>query len=59
MPTYEFKCEKCNKKYSLMLSISEYGFQISVGSALVYVNVRWLVSMRKESAEKGDFVLFC
>jgi putative FmdB family regulatory protein len=24
MPTYEFKCEKCNKKFSLILSISEY-----------------------------------
>jgi len=24
MPTYEFKCDKCNKKFSLVLSISEY-----------------------------------
>jgi putative FmdB family regulatory protein len=24
MPTYDFKCEKCNKKFSLILSISEY-----------------------------------
>ncbi|MEO8232431.1 MAG: FmdB family zinc ribbon protein [Ignavibacteriota bacterium] len=24
MPTYDFKCKKCNKKFSLSLSISEY-----------------------------------
>ncbi len=24
MPTYEFKCEKCNKPFTLMLPISEY-----------------------------------
>ena len=24
MPTYDFKCEKCNKAFSLILSISEY-----------------------------------
>lgn len=24
MPTYEFLCEKCNKSFSLILSISEY-----------------------------------
>ena len=24
MPTYEFKCNKCKKKFSLQLSISEY-----------------------------------
>lgn len=24
MPVYEFKCEKCNKNFSLMMSISEY-----------------------------------
>lgn len=24
MPTYEFICEKCNKPFSLILSISEY-----------------------------------
>jgi putative FmdB family regulatory protein len=24
MPTYEFLCEKCNKAFSLILSISEY-----------------------------------
>ena len=24
MPTYEFKCEKCNKKFSLMMGITEY-----------------------------------
>lgn len=24
MPTYDFKCEKCKKKFSLTMSISEY-----------------------------------
>jgi putative FmdB family regulatory protein len=24
MPTYDFKCEKCQKKFSLSMSISEY-----------------------------------
>jgi len=24
MPTYDFKCEKCKKKFSLQLTISEY-----------------------------------
>ena len=24
MPTYDFRCEKCNKKFSLQLSITEY-----------------------------------
>ncbi|MBW1919278.1 MAG: zinc ribbon domain-containing protein [Deltaproteobacteria bacterium] len=24
MPVYEFRCEKCNKKFSLNMSISEY-----------------------------------
>jgi putative FmdB family regulatory protein len=24
MPTYEFSCEKCNKKFTLILSVSEY-----------------------------------
>jgi putative FmdB family regulatory protein len=24
MPTYEFKCEKCKKRFSLMMKISEY-----------------------------------
>jgi len=24
MPNYDFKCEKCNKKFSLMIPISEY-----------------------------------
>lgn len=24
MPTYEFKCEKCNKKFSQIMSIAEY-----------------------------------
>ncbi len=24
MPTYDFKCEKCNKKFTRTLSISEY-----------------------------------
>lgn len=24
MPTYDFKCEKCNKKFTLIQSISEY-----------------------------------
>jgi putative FmdB family regulatory protein len=24
MPTYDFKCEKCGKKFTLQLSISEY-----------------------------------
>jgi putative FmdB family regulatory protein len=24
MPTYEFSCEKCNKPFTLILSISEY-----------------------------------
>ncbi len=24
MPTYDFKCEKCNKKFSETLSVSEY-----------------------------------
>lgn len=24
MPTYDFKCDKCNKKFTLNLSISEY-----------------------------------
>jgi putative FmdB family regulatory protein len=23
MPNYEFKCQKCNKKYSLFLSVQE------------------------------------
>jgi putative FmdB family regulatory protein len=25
MPTYEFKCEKCSKKFTLIMPISEYG----------------------------------
>lgn len=25
MPTYEFRCAKCNKKFSLIMSISEHG----------------------------------
>lgn len=24
MPTYDFKCEKCSKKFSLLIPISEY-----------------------------------
>ena len=24
MPTYEFKCDKCNKRFTLILGISEY-----------------------------------
>jgi len=24
MPTYDFRCEKCNKKFTVQLSISEY-----------------------------------
>jgi putative FmdB family regulatory protein len=24
MPTYDFKCEKCKKKFSLTMTISEY-----------------------------------
>lgn len=24
MPTYEFRCEKCNRKFTLILSIGEY-----------------------------------
>ncbi len=24
MPTYDFRCEKCNKDFSLTMSISEY-----------------------------------
>ncbi len=24
MPAYDFKCEKCNKKFTLVMSISEY-----------------------------------
>lgn len=24
MPTYEFRCEKCNKRFSLTMKISEY-----------------------------------
>jgi putative FmdB family regulatory protein len=24
MPTYDFKCEKCSKKFSLLISVSEY-----------------------------------
>ena len=24
MPTYEYACKKCNKKFSVMLSISEH-----------------------------------
>jgi len=24
MPTYDFRCEKCKKKFSLMMTISEY-----------------------------------
>lgn len=24
MPTYEYECKECNKKFSLMLSISEH-----------------------------------
>jgi putative FmdB family regulatory protein len=27
MPTYEFKCEKCNKKFDLSMTLSEYGKQ--------------------------------
>ena len=25
MPTYEFRCGKCNKVFSLQMTISEYG----------------------------------
>ena len=25
MPTYEFKCEKCKKFFSVEMSVSEYG----------------------------------
>ena len=25
MPTYEFKCKKCEKTFSLQMTISEYG----------------------------------
>lgn len=25
MPTYEFRCSKCNKKFSLVMSMAEYG----------------------------------
>ncbi len=24
MPTYEFRCEKCKKRFELMMTISEY-----------------------------------
>ncbi len=24
MPTYEFRCNKCNKKFSLVMSMAEY-----------------------------------
>lgn len=24
MPTYDFKCEKCSKKFSLFIPVSEY-----------------------------------
>jgi putative FmdB family regulatory protein len=24
MPTYDFKCEKCSKKFSLLISVSDY-----------------------------------
>ncbi|MFP3927452.1 MAG: FmdB family zinc ribbon protein [Desulfobacteraceae bacterium] len=24
MPTYDFRCEKCNKEFSLTMSIAEY-----------------------------------
>jgi len=24
MPTYDFRCQKCNKKFTLALTISEY-----------------------------------
>ncbi len=24
MPVYEFRCEKCNKKFSLTISLAEY-----------------------------------
>ncbi len=24
MPSYEFKCEKCNKSFTLLLTVSEY-----------------------------------
>jgi len=24
MPSYDFRCEKCNKKFTLQLSITEY-----------------------------------
>jgi putative FmdB family regulatory protein len=24
MPTYDFKCEKCSKKFSLLISVSEH-----------------------------------
>jgi len=24
MPTYDFKCEKCNKKFSLIIPLSDY-----------------------------------
>jgi len=24
MPTYDFVCEKCNKKFTLIISLSEY-----------------------------------
>ena len=25
MPTYEFKCEKCKKKFTLVMSVKDYG----------------------------------
>ena len=25
MPTYEFKCEKCKKRFNMLMTISEYG----------------------------------
>jgi putative FmdB family regulatory protein len=25
MPTYEYECKDCNKKFSVVLSVSEYG----------------------------------
>jgi putative FmdB family regulatory protein len=30
MPTYEFRCEKCNKVFSLQMTISEYEKRKSV-----------------------------
>ena len=24
MPTYDFKCEKCNKKFTLQMTVGEY-----------------------------------